>query len=125
MLKAVSLLFPSGWGAHAAEVAAGLAVAEGALIAGPLEKRSDWLRSWNKRFCVLTTEQLAWHEGAAMAAASTTAIAAALFSRKVLRRSAIHDCGPRSSRFAGFAAERSTAQLDTIAISRRNRMLAV
>ena len=43
---------------HAAEVAAGLAVAEGALIAGPLQKRSDWLRSWNSRFCVLTTEQV-------------------------------------------------------------------
>ena len=51
--------------AHAAEVAAGLAVAEGALIAGPLQKRSDWLRAWNTRFCVLTTEQLAWHPGPA------------------------------------------------------------
>ena len=45
------------------ELAAGQAVAEGALIAGPLEKRSDWVKSWNPRFCVLTTEQLAWHPG--------------------------------------------------------------
>ena len=47
----------------ATEAAAGQAVAEGALIAGPLDKRSDFLRKWNSRFCVLTTEQLAWHVG--------------------------------------------------------------
>ena len=43
------------------EEAAGVAVAEGALIAGPLAKRSDWRRTWNVRFSfgVLTTEQIA------------------------------------------------------------------
>ena len=36
-------------------------MAAGALLAGPLAKRSEWLHSWNRRFCVLTTEELAWH----------------------------------------------------------------
>ena len=45
----------------ALELRAGKAVAAGALLAGPLAKRSEWLRSWNRRFCVLTTEELAWH----------------------------------------------------------------
>jgi hypothetical protein len=49
-----------GSAAPTAELCAGAAVAAGALIAGPLEKRSDWLKSWNSRFVVLTTEQLAW-----------------------------------------------------------------
>lgn len=39
---------------------AGLAVAKGALLAGPLAKRSEWLHSWNIRFAVLTTEALLW-----------------------------------------------------------------
>ena len=43
------------------ELRAGRAVAGGALLAGPLSKRSEWLHSWNRRFCVLTTEELAWH----------------------------------------------------------------
>ena len=43
-----------------ADLRAGDAVAAGALVAGPLSKRSDWLHSWNKRFCILTTEELAW-----------------------------------------------------------------
>lgn len=33
---------------------------QGALLAGPLLKRSDWLHAWNPRFAVLTTEALAW-----------------------------------------------------------------
>eukprot|EP00966_Prymnesium_polylepis_P087122 2016078-Prymnesium_polylepis.1 len=44
----------------AADLKAGEAVALGALLAGPLSKRSEWLHSWNKRFCTLTTEELAW-----------------------------------------------------------------
>ena len=32
-----------------------------ALFAGSLQKRSDWVRSWNPRFVVLTTEALVWH----------------------------------------------------------------
>ena len=32
-----------------------------ALLAGSLDKRSEWMRSWNPRFVVLTTEALAWH----------------------------------------------------------------
>ena len=40
---------------------AGRAVGNGALLAGPLTKRSEWLHSWNRRFCVLTTEALSWH----------------------------------------------------------------
>jgi len=35
-------------------------VNQGALLAGPLLKRSDWLHAWNPRFAVLTTEALAW-----------------------------------------------------------------
>ena len=42
------------------DLKAGDAVAAGALLAGPLSKRSEWLHSWNKRFCILTTEELAW-----------------------------------------------------------------
>ena len=49
----------------ALELRAGRAVAAGALLAGPLAKRSEWLHSWNRRFCVLTTEELSWsREGA-------------------------------------------------------------
>lgn len=36
------------------------AVKQGALLAGPLLKRSDWLHLWNSRFAVLTTEALVW-----------------------------------------------------------------
>ena len=43
-----------------ADLKAGDAVAAGALVAGPLLKRSDWLHSWNKRFAILTPEELAW-----------------------------------------------------------------
>ena len=32
-----------------------------ALLAGSLSKRSEWMRSWNARFAVLTTEALVWH----------------------------------------------------------------
>ena len=46
----------------ALELRAGKAVAAGALLAGPLAKRSEWLHTWNRRFCVLTTEELAWHK---------------------------------------------------------------
>ena len=49
----------------ASELRAGRAVAAGALLAGPLSKRSEWLHSWNKRFCVLTTEELSWHKDSA------------------------------------------------------------
>ena len=42
------------------ELRAGRAVAGGALLAGPLAKRSEWLHTWNRRFCVLTTEELSW-----------------------------------------------------------------
>ena len=42
----------------ALELRAGRAVASGALLAGPLHKRSEWLHTWNRRFCVLTTEEL-------------------------------------------------------------------
>lgn len=45
---------------QAADLKAGDAVAAGALLAGPLLKRSEWLHAWNKRFCILTTEELAW-----------------------------------------------------------------
>ena len=41
--------------------AAGRAVAAGAIVAGNLNKRSDWLKSWNRRFFVLTTETLVWY----------------------------------------------------------------
>ena len=46
--------------ATSADLKAGEAVALGALLAGPLFKRSEWLHSWNKRFCTLSTEELAW-----------------------------------------------------------------
>ena len=45
---------------HSMELRAGKAVAAGALLAGPLSKRSEWLHSWNRRFCVLSTEELTW-----------------------------------------------------------------
>lgn len=50
------------------ELRAGRAVAAGALLAGPLSKRSEWLHTWNKRFCVLTTEELSWHRDSGGAA---------------------------------------------------------
>ena len=40
------------------EVRAGALVGAGALLAGPLYKRSAWKREWNRRFAVLTTETL-------------------------------------------------------------------
>ena len=43
-----------------ARVQATGAVKQGALLAGPLLKRSDWLHLWNSRFAVLTTEALVW-----------------------------------------------------------------
>ena len=42
------------------ELLAGQAVADGALHAGPLTKRTEWLYSWKSRFVVLNTEALAW-----------------------------------------------------------------
>ena len=38
-----------------------IVVPPSALLAGSLYKRSDWMRSWNTRFVVLTTEALVWH----------------------------------------------------------------
>ena len=57
------------------ELKAGKAVASGALLAGPLAKRSEWLHTWNKRFCVLTTEELAWHRDTGMSGADGIAAA--------------------------------------------------
>ena len=42
------------------ELAAGAAVDRGALLAGPLAKRSEWLHAWNVRFCTLHTSHLSW-----------------------------------------------------------------
>jgi len=41
------------------DLLAGRAVAEGALHAGPLAKRSEWFYAWKTRFVVLSTEALA------------------------------------------------------------------
>ena len=38
-----------------------IVVPPSALLAGSLHKRSDWMRAWNTRFVVLTTEALVWH----------------------------------------------------------------
>ena len=54
------------------EMRAGQAVAAGALLAGPLAKRSEWLHSWNRRFCVLTTEELTWQSETALEGNSST-----------------------------------------------------
>lgn len=59
----------------ALELKAGRAVAAGALLAGPLAKRSEWLHSWNRRFCVLTTEELAWHRDTGTSGADGVAAA--------------------------------------------------
>ena len=56
------------------ELRAGRAVAAGALLAGPLSKRSDWLHTWNKRFCVLTTEALSWHKDSGLEAVSDSRV---------------------------------------------------
>ena len=40
------------------DLLAGRAVAEGALHAGPLAKRSEWFYAWKTRFVVLSTEAL-------------------------------------------------------------------
>ena len=42
------------------DMLAGYAVADGAVHAGPLAKRSDWLHSWNERLAILSTESLTW-----------------------------------------------------------------
>ena len=47
------------------EVRAGALVGAGALLAGPLYKRSAWKREWNRRFVVLTTETLTWYKSEA------------------------------------------------------------
>lgn len=47
-----------------AEICAGWAVGEGALLAGELLKRSQWKHAWNRRFFVLTTEELIWFRSA-------------------------------------------------------------
>ena len=41
-----------------AAAAASAAVAAGALLAGAVLKRSEWLKQWNPRFAVFTTEQV-------------------------------------------------------------------
>ena len=66
---------------------AGKAVAAGALLAGPLAKRSEWLHTWNRRFCVLTTEELAWHRDTGSSGAD--GVAAAGESRAVRIHSAM------------------------------------
>jgi len=43
-----------------ADMCAGWAVGKGALLAGSLRKRSDWLKEWNARFFVLTTNEIVW-----------------------------------------------------------------
>ena len=43
-----------------ADMLAGWAVGEGALVAGELRKRSDWRHDWNPRFAILTTDELCW-----------------------------------------------------------------
>ena len=47
-----------------AAAAASAAVAAGALLAGAVLKRSEWLKRWNPRFAVLTTEQLYYYHSA-------------------------------------------------------------
>ena len=47
-----------------AAAAASAAVAAGALLAGAVLKRSEWLKHWNPRFVVLTTEQLCYYHAA-------------------------------------------------------------
>jgi len=47
-----------------AAAAASAAVAAGALLAGAVLKRSEWLKHWNPRFAVLTTEQLCYYHAA-------------------------------------------------------------
>ena len=47
-----------------AAAAASAAVAAGALLAGAVLKRSEWLKHWNPRFAVLTTEQLCYYRSA-------------------------------------------------------------
>ena len=47
-----------------AAAAASAAVAAGALLAGAVLKRSEWLKHWNPRFAVLTTEQLYYYHSA-------------------------------------------------------------
>ena len=56
------------------ELRAGRAVAAGALLAGPLSKRSDWLHTRNKRFCVLTTAALSWHKDSGLEAVSDSRV---------------------------------------------------
>ena len=46
------------------DLCAGWAVGRGALHAGKLSKRSDWLREWNSRFFVLTCEEITWFPSA-------------------------------------------------------------
>ena len=46
------------------DLCAGWAVGKGALHAGMLRKRSEWLHEWNSRFFVLTTDGLVWFKEA-------------------------------------------------------------
>ena len=63
------------------ELAAGAAVDRGALLAGPLAKRSEWLHAWNVRFCSLFTSHFTWQrtssaaEGRAVPLQSAMAVA--------------------------------------------------
>ena len=66
------------------ELRAGRAVASGALLAGPLHKRSEWLHTWNRRFCVLTTEELAWHRDTHTATSGADGVAAVAAAERVL-----------------------------------------
>eukprot|EP00965_Chrysotila_dentata_P127761 4224508-Pleurochrysis_carterae.AAC.2 len=46
--------------ARTLELLAGMAVAQGALHAGVVAKRSDWVHTWNERLAILSTESLTW-----------------------------------------------------------------
>ena len=49
-----------------ADLCAGWCVGKGALHAGTLSKRSDWLGKFNERFFVLTSDELAWFKGSSV-----------------------------------------------------------
>ena len=92
---------------------AGLAVAEGALVAGPLSKRSEWLHSWNLRFAVLTTEALLWQRDLSGSSVERRALLLDSMTRLSVRNESLLLQPPDGSTLhfrAASAAELSTWQ---------------